>query len=79
MDLLNKQGTGRPGNAARPPRVAVHRKTGKDSVVKAGVIVTSRVRVARELGQGIIVLALTGSTVGGFLGMIAIAAKVLGR
>lgn len=40
---------------------------------------TSRVRIARELGQGIIVLALTGSTVGGFLGMIAIATKALGR
>jgi hypothetical protein len=34
---------------------------------------------ARELGQAIIVLALTGSSVGGFLGMIAIAARALGR
>lgn len=79
MELRSKQGTGRTRNAAWPPRVAVHAKTRKDSVVKAGVIVTSKVRVARELGQGIIVLALTGSTVGGFLGMIAIAAKALGR
>jgi hypothetical protein len=39
----------------------------------------SRVRVARELGQGIIVLALSGSTVGGLLGMVAIAARALGR
>jgi hypothetical protein len=38
-----------------------------------------KVRVAREVGQGIIVLALTGSTVGGFLGMVAVAAKALGR
>jgi hypothetical protein len=47
--------------------------------VKAGIDAGSRVRVARELGQGIIVLALTGSTVGGLLGMIAIAARAFGR
>lgn len=35
--------------------------------------------LARELGQGIILLALTGSSVGGFLGMVAIAAHALGR
>ncbi|MDQ3877549.1 MAG: hypothetical protein M3290_04265 [Actinomycetota bacterium] len=35
--------------------------------------------IARELGQSIIVLALTGSSVGGFLGMVAIAARALGR
>jgi hypothetical protein len=35
--------------------------------------------MARELGQAIIVLALTGSSVGGFLGMIAIATRALGR
>jgi hypothetical protein len=47
--------------------------------VKARRETSSRVRIARELGQGIIVLALTGSTVGGFLGMLAIAARALGR
>jgi hypothetical protein len=47
--------------------------------MNAGMETSSRVRMARELGQGIIVLALTGSTVGGFLGMIAIAARALGR
>jgi hypothetical protein len=36
-------------------------------------------RFARELGQGIVLLALTGSSVGGFLGMLAIATKALGR
>lgn len=35
--------------------------------------------LAREMGQSIIVLALTGSTVGGFLGMVAIATRALGR
>lgn len=39
----------------------------------------SKVQIAREVGQGMIVLALTGSTVGGFLGMVAVAAKALGR
>lgn len=39
----------------------------------------SEVGLARELGQGIILLALTGSSVGGFLGMVAIAAHALGR
>jgi hypothetical protein len=35
--------------------------------------------VARELGQSIFLLALTGSSVGGFLGMIAIATRALGH
>jgi hypothetical protein len=35
--------------------------------------------LARELGQGIVLLALTGSSVGGFLGMVAIATRALGR
>jgi hypothetical protein len=35
--------------------------------------------LARELGQGIILLALTGSSVGGFLGMVAIATRALGH
>jgi hypothetical protein len=33
----------------------------------------------RELGQGVVLLALTGSSVGGLLGMIAIATRALGR
>jgi hypothetical protein len=51
----------------------------KGAVVKGRGTSSSRVRIARELGQGIIVLALTGSTVGGFLGMLALATRVLGR
>ena len=35
--------------------------------------------VVRELGQGMVLLALTGSSVGGFLGMVAIATRALGR
>jgi hypothetical protein len=33
----------------------------------------------REIGQGLVLLALTGSSVGGFLGMVAIATRALGR
>jgi hypothetical protein len=33
----------------------------------------------REVGQSIMVLALTGSSVGGLLGMLAIATRALGR
>ena len=35
--------------------------------------------LTRELGQGMLLLALTGSSVGGFLGMVAIATRALGR
>jgi hypothetical protein len=35
--------------------------------------------VARELGDGIFLLALTGSSVGGLLGMLAIATRALGH
>ena len=35
--------------------------------------------LARELGQGIVLLALTGSSVGGILGILAIATRALGR
>lgn len=35
--------------------------------------------VARELGQSIVLLALTGSSVGGLLGMIAVATRALGH
>lgn len=34
--------------------------------------------LAREVGQSIVVLALTGSTVGAFLGMVAVATRALG-
>lgn len=35
--------------------------------------------LAREIGQSLAVLALTGSSVGGFLGMLAVATRALGR
>lgn len=35
--------------------------------------------LAKELGQGVMLLALTGSSVGGLLGMLAIATRALGR
>jgi hypothetical protein len=35
--------------------------------------------LVRELSQGIVLLALTGASVGGVLGMVAIATQALGR
>jgi hypothetical protein len=35
--------------------------------------------LSRELGQGILLLAISGSTVGGLLGMVSIATRALGR
>ncbi len=35
--------------------------------------------LAREVGQSVILLALAGSSVGGVLGMVAIATRALGR
>jgi hypothetical protein len=40
---------------------------------------SERYRLAREIGQSLAVLALTGSSVGGFLGMLAVATRALGR
>jgi hypothetical protein len=34
---------------------------------------------ARELSQSLMLLALAGSSVGGFLGMVAVATRALGR
>ncbi len=42
-------------------------------------IVMPRAGVIRELGQGVVLLALTGSSVGGLLGIVAIATRALGR
>lgn len=39
----------------------------------------ARSGLARELGQSLMLLALTGSSVGGFLGMLAIATRALAR
>lgn len=38
-----------------------------------------RVAVAREFSQSVLILALTGSSVGGLLGMLAIATRAMGR
>jgi hypothetical protein len=35
--------------------------------------------LVRELGRGIVVLGLTGSSIGGLLAALALAARVLGR
>jgi len=35
--------------------------------------------LAKELSQSLVLLALTGSSVGGFLGMVALATCALGR
>ncbi len=41
--------------------------------------VTGKGRVVRELGQGLVVVALSGTSVGGFLGVVALASRALGR
>ncbi|CAN5614511.1 hypothetical protein BH24ACT26_BH24ACT26_05470 [soil metagenome] len=35
--------------------------------------------LAREIGRGLMVLGLTGSSVGGFVGVVTIASRLLGR
>jgi hypothetical protein len=42
------------------------------------MVVQPRSDVGREVGQSLVVLALTGASVGCFLGMIAIATRALG-
>ncbi len=38
-----------------------------------------RPRLAREIGHGLVLLGLTGSSVGGLVGVVTLAARVLGR
>jgi hypothetical protein len=38
-----------------------------------------KTQVARELGQGLVLVAISGTSVGGFLGMVAVASRALGR
>lgn len=40
---------------------------------------TEKHGLGRELRQSLVLLALTGSSVGGLLGMVAIATRALGR
>ncbi len=35
--------------------------------------------LVKEVGQGLVMLALTGSSIGGVLGMVALATRALGR
>ena len=39
----------------------------------------SEATLSRELGQGLLLLGITGSSVGGFLGMVVVATRALGR
>ena len=41
--------------------------------------VFGKTALARELSHSLVLLALTGSSVGGLLGMVAIATRALGR
>ena len=41
--------------------------------------VQKKSRLAREVGQGVVLLALSGTSVAGFLGMVALATRALGR
>ncbi len=43
------------------------------------MMVVPKEGLAREVGQSLVLLALTGSSVGGLLGMVAIATRALGR
>ena len=40
---------------------------------------SSKPGLAKEVGQGLVMLALTGSSIGGVLGMVALATRALGR
>ncbi|MGH2693609.1 MAG: hypothetical protein ACRDJJ_02220 [Actinomycetota bacterium] len=41
--------------------------------------VVPRIGLAREVSQSLVLLALTGSSVGGLLGVLAVATRALGR
>ena len=43
------------------------------------VATVQRAGMAKELSHGLVLLAMTGSWVGGFLGMVALATRALGR
>lgn len=42
-------------------------------------VVVAQEGLTRELGQGVLLLGLVGSMVGGFMGFVAIATQALGR
>jgi hypothetical protein len=41
--------------------------------------VVTKMGLAREVSQSLVLLALTGSSVGGLLGVLAVATRALGR
>ena len=43
------------------------------------IALEDKTKVAREVSQGVVLLALSGTSVGGFLGMVALATRALGR
>jgi hypothetical protein len=48
-------------------------------MIRRAKLAVSEGTMSRELGQGLLLLAISGSSVGGFLGMLAIATRALGR
>lgn len=46
--------------------------------MRMNAAVQTRTGIGKELGQSLVVLALTGASVGCFLGMVAIATRALG-
>ena len=42
-------------------------------------VVQGKKKLVREVGQGVVLLALSGTSVAGFLGMVALATRALGR
>ena len=51
----------------------------KEGVVNRDGRIMQKTKLAREVGQGIVVLALSGTSVGSVLGMVALATRALGR
>jgi len=38
-----------------------------------------KARLAKEVGHGLVLVAVSGTSVGGFLGVVALASRALGR
>lgn len=38
-----------------------------------------KARLAKEVGQGLVLVAISGTSVGGFLGVVVLASRALGR
>ena len=39
----------------------------------------AKARLAKEVGQGLVLVAVSGTSVGGFLGVVVLASRALGR